>query len=80
MNFSHLRTHPNICSVIGIYQSKTNGMYHLVTEWIDGGTLNDLLKSKNENWKTVEMVYDLVLDLVCGMDYIHVRFQKQKKK
>jgi serine/threonine protein kinase len=65
--------HPNIVNFVGACWSRE--LICMVLEWVDNGSLRDLLLSskKNIHLKWTDPILRLIIDIVKGMEYLHSR-------
>eukprot|EP00047_Mylnosiga_fluctuans_P012144 m.24616 g.24616 ORF g.24616 m.24616 type:complete len:762 (+) comp4037_c0_seq1:45-2330(+) len=66
-------SHPNVLRFIGLFA--TDQKLHLVTEYIEGGTLHNIIINSSGNWPSLP--WDLRMrfsqDIARGMKYLHAR-------
>jgi len=79
MNFLYLQReinilkavrHPSIVQFIGISNDHTNGLIHIVTEYVKDGDLRQRLKNTHLQLTWREKV-QIALELACSMAYLH---------
>lgn len=66
--WAQIRAHPNICRLIGWV--KTRGKFALVMDWVENGSLHDVLK-KNERSFTESEKLQIVCQCAGGMWHLH---------
>lgn len=62
--------HPNICLFLGV--SLEDSQIHLVTEYIDGGTLWKLLKNRSKSFPWMARL-NVAVEIAKAMTFLHAK-------
>ena len=65
--------HPNIITYFSSFSE--NGNFYIITEYLNGGSLQDILKLSKENGKCIseEKLWDVLVQVLSGLCYLHYK-------
>ena len=65
--------HPNIITYFSSFSE--DGNFYIITEYLNGGSLQDILKLSKENGKCIseEKLWDVLVQVLSGLCYLHYK-------